>query len=58
MVTYKIEPAAERFSSQWVVIAMFGNSLSWEVGRYRERERAAERIRRIEAIAEADSLTH
>jgi hypothetical protein len=58
MVTYKIEPAAERFSGQWVVIAMFGNSLSWEVGRYRERERAAERIRRIEAIAEADSLTH
>jgi hypothetical protein len=57
MVTYRVDISAHGFLDQWVVIAVYGNHLQWEVGRYRDKRQAQERIRRMEEVSKAASLT-
>jgi hypothetical protein len=57
MVIYRVEISADGFLDQWVITAVCGNHLQWEVGRYRDKRQAQERIRRMEEVSKAASLT-
>lgn len=56
MVTYKIETQSDPLSDLWVIVAVLGNCLTWEVGRYRSKERAEERLMRLEQMMKANAL--
>jgi len=58
MVTYKLEPSPNPFSGQWIVVAILGNSLEWEVGRYSEKRKAEDRLLRMEAMRKAELSTN
>jgi hypothetical protein len=60
MVTYKIKanPDPDHVSGRWVVIAMLGNHLAWEVGRDANERTAHERLSRIHAMMRADAMTN
>ena len=57
MVIYKIEPSPGPFAGQWIVTAILGNYLEWEVGRYSEKGKAQERVLRMEAMRKAEAST-
>jgi hypothetical protein len=57
MVTYTLKNTDDAFVGQWVITATYGNHLQWEVGRYRDRRGAEDRIQRMEEISKAASLT-
>ena len=58
MVIYKLEPSSKPFLGQWIVVAILGNCLEWEVGRYSEKRKAEERVLRMEAMREAELLAN
>jgi hypothetical protein len=58
MVTYKIETNPDNLLGGWVVVAMLGNHLSWEVGRYADERIARDRLSRIHAMMRADAMTN
>jgi hypothetical protein len=55
MISYKIERVDEAFVGQWSVIAIFGNRLEWEVARYTSRQRAEDRVKKIEEMRKAEA---
>jgi hypothetical protein len=58
MVIYNIEPSPNSFRSEWIVVASLRNRLQWEVGRYSEKWKADERVRRMEAMKKAEPLSN
>jgi hypothetical protein len=58
MVTYKVETNFDNLLGRWIIVAMLGNHLSWEVGRYAHERTAHERLARIQAMMRADAMTN
>jgi len=58
MVTYKIETNPHNLLGRWGVVAMLGNHLFWEVGRYADERTAHECLSRIHAMMRADAMTN
>jgi hypothetical protein len=57
MIAYQLEMSPDSVPGQWVITALFGNDIQWEVGRYRDKRQAEDRIQRMEEVSKAASLT-